>query len=100
MNPELLAMLEDCLARGFKTLVLTNAMRPMQRLEARLLDLQNRLGQNLTIRVSLHHYTRALHEEERGPDTWQPTVDGLVWLSRHGFSISVPVRLLCGQSVT
>jgi pyruvate-formate lyase-activating enzyme/predicted phosphodiesterase len=100
MNPELLAMLEDCLARGFKTLVLTNAMRPMQRLEARLLDLQNRLGQNLTIRVSLDHYTRELHEEERGPDTWQPTVDGLVWLARHGFSIAVAGRLMWGESET
>jgi organic radical activating enzyme len=31
MNPQLLAMLEDALARGFETLVLTNAMQPMQR---------------------------------------------------------------------
>jgi predicted phosphodiesterase/uncharacterized Fe-S cluster-containing radical SAM superfamily protein len=100
MNPELLAMLEDCLARGFKTLVLTNAMRPMQRLEAPLLDLQRRLGQNLTIRVSLDHYTRELHEEERGPDTWQPTVDGLVWLAAYGFNIAVAGRLMWGESET
>ena len=31
MNPQLLAMLEDALARGFEVLVLTNAMQPMQR---------------------------------------------------------------------
>src|SRR5262249_21889319 len=80
MNPDFLGMLEDCLARGFRTLVLTNAMRPMQRLKAPLLDLQRRLGDKLTIRVSLDHYTRALHEEERGPDTFQPTVGGLMWL--------------------
>jgi uncharacterized Fe-S cluster-containing radical SAM superfamily protein len=100
MNPELLGMLEDCLARGFKTLVLTNAMRPMQRLEAPLLDLQNRLGRNLTIRVSLDHYTRELHEEERGPDTWQPTVDGLAWLARHGFNLAVAGRMMWGESET
>ena len=100
MNPEFMGMLEDCLARGFRTLVLTNAMRPMQRLKARLLDLQERVGQNLTIRVSLDHYTRELHEEERGPDTWQPTVDGLVWLARHGFNLAVAGRLMWGESET
>ena len=100
MNPDLLAMLEGCLARGFKTLVLTNAMRPMQRLKAPLLDLQQRLGQNLTIRVSLDHYTRELHEDERGPDTWQPTIDGLVWLARHGFNLTVAGRMMWGESET
>jgi predicted phosphodiesterase/pyruvate-formate lyase-activating enzyme len=100
INPDLLGMLEDCLARGFKTLVLTNAMRPMQRLEAPLLDLQRRLGRNLTIRVSLDHYTRELHEEERGSDTWQPTVDGLVWLARNGFTVAVAARMMWGESET
>src|SRR5262252_6816005 len=37
MNPDILAMLEECLARGFRVLVLTNAMRPMQRLKRPLL---------------------------------------------------------------
>src|SRR5262249_53016274 len=50
MNPHLFAMLEDCLARGFRVLVLTNAMRPMQRFKAKLLDLNKRLGERLTIR--------------------------------------------------
>ena len=31
MNPQLLAMVEDALQRGFEVLVLTNAMQPMQR---------------------------------------------------------------------
>ena len=100
MNPDLLGMLEDCLARGFTTLVLTNAMRPMQRLQVPLLDLQHRLGQKLTIRVSLDHYTRELHEEERGAETWQPTVDGLAWLARNGFNCAVAGRLMWGESET
>ena len=100
LNPDLLGMLEDCLERGFETLVLTNAMRPMQRLQAPLLDLQRRLGKRLTIRVSLDHYTRELHEEERGPDTWQPTVDGLTWLAAHGFTIAVAGRMMWGESET
>ena len=100
MNPDMLGMLEDCLARGFRTLVLTNAMRPMQRLRTPLLDLQHRLGTKLTIRVSLDHYPRELHEEERGPDTWQPTVDGLAWLASNGFNIAVAGRLMWGESET
>ncbi|HMK68269.1 MAG TPA: radical SAM protein, partial [Stellaceae bacterium] len=66
MNPEIAPMLEDCLADGFETLVLTNAMRPMQRLKAPLLDLRERFGSRLHLRISLDHYTRDLHEVERG----------------------------------
>jgi predicted phosphodiesterase/pyruvate-formate lyase-activating enzyme len=100
MNPDILPMLEACLAGGFRTLVLTNAMRPMQRLKAPLLDLQRRRGRHLTIRVSLDHYTAELHEEERGAATWRPTVDGLVWLARNGFTVSVAGRLMWGETET
>jgi len=97
MNPDMLAMLETCLERGFRVLVLTNAMRPMQRLKGRLLDLQRRRGGRLTIRVSLDHYTKELHEEERGPRTWQPTFDGLKWLAANGFAVTVAGRMLWGE---
>jgi predicted phosphodiesterase len=97
MNPEIIEMLEECLARGFRVLVLTNAMRPMQRLERRLRDLRQRLGARLTIRVSLDHYTRALHEEERGEGSWQPTLDGLKWLAASGFHVAVAGRTLWGE---
>ena len=33
MNPELPAMLDDVLSRGFKALVLTNAMKPMHKMK-------------------------------------------------------------------
>ncbi|MEC8793254.1 MAG: radical SAM protein, partial [Pseudomonadota bacterium] len=36
MNPEIMAILELCLARGFKVLVLTNAMKPMAHKQAGL----------------------------------------------------------------
>ncbi len=98
MNPDMLGMMEECLARGFRVLVLTNAMRPMQRLKAPLLDLQKRLGARLTLRVSLDHYTAALHEEERGADTWQPTLDGLKWLAGNGFTVTVAGRMLWRES--
>jgi predicted phosphodiesterase len=100
MNPDVAAMLEECLARGFHVLVLTNAMRPMMRHEAALLDLRSRFGKRLMLRVSLDHYTEELHERERGERTWQPTLDGLVWLVRNGFAITVAGRLMWGETET
>jgi predicted phosphodiesterase/uncharacterized Fe-S cluster-containing radical SAM superfamily protein len=97
MNPYILAMLEECLARGFRVLMLTNAMRPMRRLATKLLDLRHRLGARLSLRVSLDHYTRELHEEERGPNTWQPTLDGLKWLAANGFNVAAAGRTLWGE---
>jgi sulfatase maturation enzyme AslB (radical SAM superfamily)/predicted phosphodiesterase len=97
MNPDILAMLETALARGFRVLVLTNAMRPMQRLKAPLLDLRERRGARLALRVSLDHYVRALHEEERGAATWQATLDGLKWLAASGFNVSVAGRMMWSE---
>ncbi len=98
MNPELPAMLEDVLARGFEALVLTNAMKPMRRHEQSLLLLKERFGDRLTLRVSIDHYTRELHELERGPRTWRPTLDGLSWLAENGFRINVAGRLYSGEA--
>jgi uncharacterized Fe-S cluster-containing radical SAM superfamily protein len=92
MNRDLPAMLEDVLGRGLKAMVLTNAMKPMHKMKAALLGLLARHGRNLTIRVSLDHYGRALHENERGARSFKPTVDGLVWLAQSGFDVHVAGR--------
>ena len=97
MNPEIIAMLEACLDRGFKVLVLTNGMRPMQRHKAALLDLDRRYGLLLTLRVSLDHYTAERHEEERGPDTFVHALSGLKWLCDHGFRTSIAGRTMWGE---
>ncbi len=99
MNPEIFAILDDCLSRGFRVLVLTNAMRPMQRSKGRLTDLNRRFGQNLTIRVSLDHFTAERHEDERGPGTFKPTLDGLIWLARNKFSVHVAGRTMWNEDV-
>lgn len=94
MNPEIIAMAEDSLSRGHEVLILTNAMRPMQRerVKAGLLALLARYGRRLTLRVSLDHYTRKLHETERGPRTWERTLEGLDWLSARGFRAAIAGR--------
>jgi hypothetical protein len=98
MNPELPAMLDDALGRGLRTLVLTNAMKPMTKCRAALLRLRDRYGDRLTIRVSIDHYGRQVHETERGPGSWQPTIDGFLWLARNGFAPHVASRGLSGES--
>ena len=98
MNPDLPAMLENALSRGYDALVLTNAMKPMHKAKDQLLALLQRFGQRLTMRVSLDHYGPAVHEAERGEATWGPAIDGLVWLARHGFSVHVAGRPLSGES--
>jgi len=97
MNPEIIPMLEDALARGLRVLVLTNAMKPMRRRRETLAALRGRHGQRLAIRVSLDHYTPEVHEAERGQRTWKPAIDGLVWLARNGFNVDVAGRRFTGE---
>lgn len=98
MNRALPQMLEDVLSRDLSALVLTNAMKPMARHKEALLRLKERGGERLTIRVSIDHYGRAVHEMERGRRSWQPTIDGLLWLWRNGFCVQVASRRLSGES--
>jgi hypothetical protein len=63
-----------------------------------LLRLNERFGERLTIRVSIDHYGRRVHEAERGRRSWQPTIDGFCWLARNGFSLHVASRRLSGES--
>ena len=97
LNRELPAMLDDALARGFHAIVLTNAMAPMHHRKPALAELRRRYGDRLTIRVSLDHYGAAVHELERGKDSWGPTIAGLKWLADNGFSVNVASRYLSGE---
>ncbi len=92
MNPEIADILSLCLERGFRTLVLTNAMRPMMKLADRLQVLNRRFAGRLVIRVSLDHFRAEMHEVERGPRSWRPTIEGLRWLTAEGFAINVAGR--------
>ena len=97
MNPEMLGMLEDVLERGFESLVLTNAMRPMMKCADGLLRLREAHGERLTIRVSIDHYESTQHEAERGEHSWTPMIEGLRWLSDCGFRLTAAGRTLWGD---
>jgi uncharacterized Fe-S cluster-containing radical SAM superfamily protein len=98
MNPAIMGMLEDSLARGHDVLVLTNAMKPMQHHQQALLDLNARYPGRMSLRVSIDHYDADRHEHIRGPRTWHPAIDGLRWLSSHGFDVALAGRKLWNET--
>jgi len=97
MNPDILKIMETSLERGFKLLVLTNAMRPMMKCSEGLLKLHEVYGDQMSLRVSVDHFKPELHEEERGPNSWKPMMKGLQWLSQNGFNIDVAGRTRWGE---
>jgi len=98
MNRDIIAMLELVLSRGLDVLVLTNAMKPLRKLREKMLELKDRHGDKLGIRVSLDHHTQSIHEAERGRRSWAPTIDGLVWLARNGFRLDVAGRRFTAET--
>ena len=97
MNPEIDTIVETCLGRGHNVLLLTNAMAPMRHHRDWLTAVNASFPGQLLLRVSLDHFTRERHEEERGPRSWQPAIDGLKFLSAGGFQIAVAGRTLWGE---
>lgn len=98
MNPAIIGMLADSLDAGFKVLVLTNAMRPMQKLANPLAALNRQFPARLMLRVSLDHYTPAGHERLRGAHSWEPTIAGLSWLIEAGFTVSIAGRMVWDET--
>ncbi len=92
MNPDAPGMIESALERGYRVLVLTNAMRPMQRHLPLLERLRSRHGARLALRISLDHYTLDGHERVRGEGSFAPAMAGLSWLSSRGFPLAIAAR--------
>lgn len=100
MNPMILDILRVALKRGYEVLVLTNAMRPMMRarVQTGLLALRAEFGDKLTLRISLDHFRRELHDEERGEGTYDITLKGMDWLQENGFNIAIAGRTQWGDT--
>lgn len=92
LNKDMVGMIEDSLAAGFDVLVLTNAMTPMAHAKAALLDLNRRYPKRLTMRVSFDHYAAPQHDSLRGKGAFASALDGLTWLARNDFFVSVAGR--------
>ncbi|MBV7409964.1 radical SAM protein [Maritimibacter sp. DP1N21-5] len=94
MNPDIIAMMRDSLSAGFEVLVLTNAMRPMQRpqVTAHLGQLIKGFGARITLRVSLDHWTEAGHDAVRGAGSWSSTLAGTDWIAGQSCTLAVAGR--------
>ena len=92
INQEISNILDDSLSRGYKVLILTNAMRPMMKISDELLSLRKRYDKQLHLRISVDHYKPKIHELERGDHSWHRMMEGLLWLSENRFNISVAGR--------
>ena len=100
MNFEIIDIITACLERGYETLVLTNAMKPMMRprVQAGLLSLPVNQRHRLTLRVSLDHYTEVCHDSLRGKGAFRSSIAGMDWLTENGFRMSVAGRSVWGES--
>ena len=100
LNPDFLAILDETLRRGFDVLVLSNGMQPMlrPRIKQGLLTLKAAHGGRLKIRISLDHFTKLLHESERGQRSWAKVCEGLSWLAANGFNMAIAGRSCWGES--
>jgi hypothetical protein len=99
MNPAIAEILQATLSRGHDALVLTNAMKPMMRprVQAAIADLAKRHGAKFSMRVSLDHHRKDLHDDERGPGSYEETLTGLRWLQAQGVPIAIAGRLCWGD---
>ena len=100
MNPAMVDMAGLALQRGFKVLILTNAMRPMmrKRVQAGLGKLIDIYGDKITFRVSLDHYSADKNDSIRGTGSFAAALGGLGWLRDQGALIAVAGRMLWHES--
>lgn len=100
MNPDMIAMARVSLERGYDVLILTNAMRPMMRknVKAGLNALKDDFGQKLTLRISVDNWSPKLHDIERGPGSFEKTVEGMRWLRDADIRMAVAGRTVWGES--
>ncbi len=100
LNPSILTLIELALSAGHPALVLTNAMRPMMRpkVQAGLQALHRRFPGQMTLRVSLDHWSAALHDRERGPGGFEETCTGIDWLVAQTIPIAIAGRTCWGES--
>ena len=98
MNKQFPEMLAEALERGFRALVLTNAMKPFWTRREQIVALKEKHGDRLTFRVSIDHYERARHEATRGEGSWDKMLESVKWLAEERFSLAVAGRTCWGES--
>lgn len=94
INPEIISIIEAVLLQGREVLILTNGNRVLERYKSELVRLKQAYAGKLHIRVSLDHYTKALHDKERGTGSFDRALAAIKWLDQEGFHLSIAGRSL------
>ncbi len=97
MNPHFIAILTETLKRGFETLTLTNAMKPMAHRKADIARLAAAKGAKLRVRVSLDDWRVDIHDAERGAGSFAKSLEGIAWLHENKVCLEVAGRFLSGD---
>lgn len=98
LNPNIISLLELSLATGKDVLVLTNAYRVLTKHHKNLQRLLVQYESKLHIRISLDHYSKQVHENERGQNTFDKTILEIKWLVDNGFKVSIAGRSLVDEN--
>jgi hypothetical protein len=93
-----LPLLDEARAMGATLLGLTGGEPFMNPDIIALLALQRDYGDRLGLRVSLDHWSEAVHDAERGAGAFGKALDGLGWLAASGFDVAVAGRRLPGEA--
>lgn len=98
LNPNIMEIITLILSYELEVLVLTNANRVLKRHESKLLELKEKYGNKLHLRVSLDHHTREVHDQERGSGAFEKTITAIQWLNENNFNLSLASRSLTDES--
>jgi len=100
INPDFMSILQETLKRGFNVLVLTNACKVLTSAKKKvLLELKNFYPKQLSLRVSMDHYTHEIHDRERGKNALAATLETFKWLYEHNFELSIAGRSLADETL-
>jgi sulfatase maturation enzyme AslB (radical SAM superfamily) len=99
LNPNIISILDEIMSYGQSVLVLTNAYRVMNKHLNNLIELNKKYPDQLFLRISLDHYTQAVHERERGARTFDGTLNMMQELYELGFKLSIAGRSLTSETM-
>lgn len=94
INKDIISIITEVLKNQLEILILTNGFNVIDRHKDNLLKIKEEFNEKLHIRVSLDHYTLAIHENERGKNTFAKTLTNIKWLGDHNFNLSIAGRSL------
>ncbi len=98
LNPSIISLIECVLQKDLELLILTNANRVIKKHRQELIRLKSLYGHKLKIRVSLDHFSKELHDKERGQGAFDKTIEELKWLDENNFDLSIASRSLANES--